>query len=370
MPQAQQQLDTDNDESVVGNENEEAQRQAEEQAEADLERGFKRARGESVPTSEEDAGETEPPPAKKPEKAPEPRRLSDQPIEKMGESAAEKKEVQPQPGWEDSFGKLNDRLRGLEGKIGGLMDKLGQTPAAPKATGGQPATVEQRIAAGLKNLDKIEELAENFEDFKPLVDALKDMSARLDSVSQSTGRESKGDVQSDQKATEPTVAAQAGGADPLAREYGWLDAKHEGWQEKASSPEFYEFTLTGGPKKSEYQRYLDLDSASLNGDSSARAEADRLRDGFQMDHPDWWSKKGQYLFSDRAADVSKLLTAYDRHQSRLASQNQQQDRNKRRLQQSAEPDTSRSGETTSSLSDEEALARGFNKVAKNRFGVR
>jgi hypothetical protein len=120
---------------------------------------------------------------------------------------------------------LADRVRSLEGKIGSLTDNLTKALAGNVALGGGggEAPTSEQVAEATQSTEKFDALAEEFPEW---ADAMK---------------EQIGIVESSVMGKIPTPEAideAIGEAATRARQFAYVDIKHENWEETIQSTEF------------------------------------------------------------------------------------------------------------------------------------
>ncbi len=337
--------DTDTDTAVEV----ETEEELVELADADFAKGAESVQRQGQPgaTSEEDAAPASD--EKKEETEAAASIEQEQPVTKPVE------EPEPKP-WEKGLSDISDRLRGLEGNIGGVMEKLnGKPAAADTATGGTGTdTLTQRVDAQLKHMKEIEGTVENFEDMKPFMDEL--LSIREDLAKQGGGGVTLEDLDARIEASRNE-----------GRQLAYLDTNQPDWEKKAATPEFKAYILDGGPPAEQYNAYRVKLKTGQQGDQAAMGEALKMETQFESDHPTWWKAKGTHLFSDLATDSVQMLNNFDTHVKNAKQRQDQTTRNKKRLSAASEPNTAGGSDTTAGKSDEEAFLGGHSKVSKQRM---
>ena len=306
-------------------------------AEAGFTAGFKKARGEETAPDET-------PPATDPE--PDAGKIESKPVE-----------TEP-----DEKQKLNDRLRRIEGHIGGLKSQVISLASARDAANeaaeatrqeGSPAPNRAQVRAAFLDSEKFKKLKAEFPDW---ADALEE---GLLTVSQSQSPAPAAIVQPDPVDTQAIVNQ--------ARELARIDIKHENWEGTVKSDDFLAFANRDGPTQDERAALTSWQHASLNPSLSeddrqtAMLNADALLHECIRRYPNWWSERGNLMFSNRPEDAIKLLDAYEADRQEKAKQESKRQRDQNRLKTALTPAGS-GGEPDRGISDNEAFKRGFKRA--------
>lgn len=346
----------------MGKENEEKEYTDEEVAELEaksMQSGFDRVMGdEPTVTTDKVATKEEAPPDEKPDSEAEASEEAKAAEEAKAEETAKAATQKLQDG-------LPDRLRKIEGTLGGILNSVESTikKAMSESTAKAADLPSQKeIVAALKDPEAMATLIDGYPEFAPLSDEAKDMRQEL----------AKQDSRVDEKiaASEQKVQKEAKERQDAAA-IAELDSNHEGWLETAHSDEFKEWALEGGPSLAGYNYVTDLaGTAQAKGETSQ--EADIIVKAWARDFPDWWSNKGTNLFGD-IKDSLTILDEYkaDSKDDSTITDVEKEEAKRLRRQKRKESTTTVDGKPSSpapGLNDLEAFNFGFDKINKNRIG--
>lgn len=279
---------------------EEEKAEAAKQAELQFSEGFQRASGQSEPesTSDQDAdkekekAEAEQREAEEAKAAEEARAEEAKAAEAKAAEEAERRKAQ------EPFEQLNQRLRNLEGKVGGWTDKLDKALAGAKAEAGTAAAPsEAQIAAAKQSTEKFDALKEEFPEW---AEALEERLGVFEAALKGSGQEQP-DVDQVRSEVLSEVDVRVSQAVSEARELGRLDARHPDWEQTINSEEFVAWSLEGGPSLEDYQAMKQLES---------EADATERVNDWARQYPEWWGNRGARIFSPKAADAIALLDAF------------------------------------------------------------
>jgi hypothetical protein len=325
------------------------------EAEEAFKAGFKNVRKDNA-TPEEEASlkERESGTGKADEPAPEDRKPK-QKQEPDASARADKKPVKEgakpaaKPA-DDPLEAMSNRLRNLEGNLGGIMNKLNTMTAAPAAMRKDQPT-QKEVQRALTDPQQMERLVKEFPEFKPVVEGFKATQAELARIQKSIDgipKEAPKQQVFDQNEIRETVK---------------LDTLHPDWEEVTRSDDFFKFSLTGGPPAAEYLQQQKIEQTDPDA-------AVRVINSWAQRYPDWWADKGYALFSTRAADSSKLLTKYKESTTQVSAEEQKREAdalrkqtNQQRLARAKTP-TGTGAAPDAGVSDNEAFRRGFQKVRR------
>ena len=216
--------------------------------------------------------------------------------------------------------KLPDRLRNIEGHIGGMKTSLGAVQSAIQAArtatrqSGASSPTQAQVDAASASTEKWKQLEKDFPEW---TDALNERLSAL--TKELSGRMPQIDAAGVKKAVVSEVQPMLATLVSQARHLTRIDSKHSGWEETVKTPEF--------------KTWLNDQKADI------RALAD----------------------SENASDAIKLLDTYEEHRKGSKKPDAARDRNQRIVDGAVTPKgTQQTGPTT--VPDSEGFARGFNKV--------
>lgn len=226
------------DENVVV---EPTQEQIEAESNAAFENGFNAERGITPPAEKPavEAVQAEEPPAK----AEEPK-VEAQPDPWEGVNPKVKAELESVSAKLASIDKLPDRLRNIEGHIGGLTSQLKTALATAKAvekTGTEAPTEAQIKAAGAYTSEKWKRLEEDFPDWAAAMD---ERLATLKPAAEAPAVDVAGIKQEVSTEITKSVEERITEARQLAR----IDAKYPDWEEEVATKEFKAWKATQKPE--------------------------------------------------------------------------------------------------------------------------
>lgn len=137
----------------------------------------------------------------------------------------------------ESLGEIPNRLRGIEGHIGGLKSKLEGAVATAKAAADKTGTdkpTDAQIAEALANEESFAEFERDFPDFaKPIKAQLTAIRAEVAKIATPTV-----DTDGVRKQVLEEVGTQISGAVDMAEERAFTRLKHPDWKQVVAAPEF------------------------------------------------------------------------------------------------------------------------------------
>ncbi len=334
---------------------EEQKTKAERDAEAAFSSGFKNVRGEEEKPDEEI----------KPD--------DDKPEEKAAAPAAVAKPEAAAPAadpWEgvspivrehlEKLGQLPDRLRNVEGHIGGLNSTVKQITTAAKAAATDKGAASPSEAQIAKAIDDDAEFARLTEEYPEWGNAInKQMAVMEKRIMQKVPQVNVDAIRKD-------ILKDSPGSDQVlsqVEEVIPLYVKHPTWKKDIKSPEFHEWGLTGGPSVKDYNEFLNLGKTEP-------VKAKEMLNDFIRQFPNWWSEKGSKLESSSTDDAIALLDSYNEFKAAKAATPtpaEQSRRSKEKSQQRLSAATTPKGTQQPpqpGVSDEEAFNRGFKKQSR------
>lgn len=186
-----------------------------------------------------------------------------------------------------SVDKIPDRLRNIEGHIGGLTSQLKTAMATAKAVekAGGEAPTQAQIQKAVVDPERMKALKEDFPDFVDAIEALQGQVAAIkaaphgDDLEARMGQRLK-EAQATAKAEAETLSATKAAE---ARQLAMLDLKHDGWEETINTPEFGAWfqkqapdiqALAKSPKARDAIRMLD----AFTGDQAKAKEEQHKKD--------------------------------------------------------------------------------------------
>lgn len=318
-----------------------SEEEAEARAGADFQSGFNKVRGELTPTPGDESGA-----GKDTEEDQE--ESEEETDEAKAEREAAEKEAADQQAFMD---KLPERLRAIEGNIGGMMNKVDQAikQVTANAATSKATPSEAQVQSALDDPEAYKDLIEDYPGFKPVLDEFRSIRETIDELRASP------DEEDDDDTSEEDVKR--------------MTEKHADWQELSQSDEWFEWSLDDGPSREEHANVVGMFQ------SGRLSEADAILKGWQRDMPEWWKEKGSLLFGDTDAAI-QLLDNYKAHQEeqRKAAEKAEADEKQRqkkqdRLDRTVEPEGT-GGDSAITVTDQKAFETGFNKVMKkSRVGT-
>ena len=258
-------------------------------------------------------------------------------------SPEETEESEPDP-LEARLKRQDDRLRNIDGKIGGMLNKIDSLATTAQAA---PAQDDAESTPDVKDLDM-----EDYEELTPLRDQTVSNREKIEKIEQKSAQDLKD-----------------------ARELGKVDEKHPGWEERVATREFLDYALEEGPSSDDYMNVnVLLEEAKTN--PASQVKADQILSGWQTTHSSWWKKRGLNIFSSRASHLNELLDGYEERQEKSPTNNEgdtpspkeradaAQAKRRRRLAGNRTPKSAGGNASSTLLSDQGAFEKGFNKVNK------
>jgi flagellin-like hook-associated protein FlgL len=246
----------------------------------------------------------------------------------------------------ESLAKLPDRLRNIEGHIGGLKSAVQAAAEASKTAtaAGKEAPTQEQVAAAGSSGPKWEKMKEDFPDWAEAFEE------RIAAQAANAPKGAAVDVEGLRK----DISGEVSGALDAAEERAVLRIKHPDWKTKVNTPDFKAWTLAGGPSVEEYATYKSLDKTDP-------AKAQEMKQGFATKHKAWWDEKGASMFSASADDAAKLLDGFDAHTKAAATAAAKKGTQQSRLER-AIPVRGSGAPPAPSNDDANAFRNGFNKV--------
>lgn len=135
----------------------------------------------------------------------------------------------------ESLGSLPDRLRGIEGNIGGLKSKLDTSIATAKAAAdkaGEKKPTDTQIADALADEESFAEFERDFPDFA------KPIRAQLTAIRAEVAKIAPVDTDGVRRQVLEEVGTQINGVVDLAEERAFTRLKHPDWKQVVVAPEF------------------------------------------------------------------------------------------------------------------------------------
>jgi hypothetical protein len=258
---------------------------------------------------------------------------------------------------------LPDRLRRLEGTIGGMTErversietaisKLATAPAAAKTD--EPSQAD--IVTALKDPAAMEELMTEYPAFAPVGDEMKALRQELAMVD---GKISASEERIATKQTADRKAAEQN------QEQIALEAVHgTDWLQTANSVEFIGYALEDGPSAENYQ-YIQQMYANARANQTGSPEADRVVNGWSTEYPGWWVNRGANLFGDTQGAI-EILSQFKAKDGRPGVDLAAKAKRQRRTATSTVVD-GKSGSPTAQ-SENERFNIGFNRVNQQLTG--
>ena len=243
----------------------------------------------------------------------------------------------------------------LAGHIGGLANATQRIEQALKsaktavADAGGAAPSEKEVSAALSNPEAWAKLKEDFPDWAGPVEA--EFAALRAEMAKGKG------PAVDVEALRRDVSAANQAAIDQAEERAFIRLKHPDWKTTVNTQEFKAWALEGGPAVERYAQYKALERTDP-------AKADEVVNGFAREFPQWWADRGAAMFGSTANDAIKLLDGFSQARPKAGDAEAARLKREKRLERAVTPAGTAGPITTSALTDEEAFARGFNKVAR------
>lgn len=242
--------------------------------------------------------------------------------------------------------KNNERLRKLEGHIGGLKSQLQQALNTAKdvKAGGKDAPTGDQITAAPIGSAKWAKLKEEFPEWGEAIEEV--LATRTPAP--------KADTTDIRRELATEIQTRTTEARDEARQLARLDIKHEGWEQTVVSPEFETWGFANGPNEAERSQFKELTR-------TAPDKAAALQHDFAKKYPQWWAERGALMDSTNASDAIKLLDAFKEHQATAAQAAAVKQGKTNRLAGAAPLKGAAVG-APRLLNDEDGLTVGFNKV--------
>lgn len=309
QPSTEQQTQTEQNQANQSLEDEQA---AEAQAEAELAAGFSKVRGEpSTEGANDDQQATE----KSAAELEAERKAAEEAERKAAEEAAWNSLPPVVRSKLESIDKMQGTMDKLAGHIGGMKRQLDQTIATAQTAAkeaGTKAPTDAQVQEALSDPEAWQQFEEDFPDFA------KPIATELNAIRKSIGERSNAvDPDSLAEQIEKRVSSQI----DAAEERAYVRLKHPDWKNTVKTEDFKSW-LQAQPE-----------------DMQARAE------------------------SDLADDAIALLDGFNEHRKAREEAQRQQQKRQSRLQGAVAP-RGTPVPPVQGLSDEQALARGFNRVRK------
>lgn len=241
---------------------------------------------------------------------------------------------------------LSRRLRNLEGHIGGLKQQLKDLATAKAAAGDGPS--QDQITEALADEEAMQQLVEEWPSFKPFADTLKNVSQKVDQLTQLSNNNASESFSRNEIIEE-------------TREVVALDVAHPGWQKVVKGDDFVDWLVEGGPSLNDYYRMKAYEEVA--GD-----KADAMIETWRTTYPEWWDKKGVGVYGDSTESSIKVLNEFSEYKESKAPPSTPKPKpNKRqeRLARAATPESGGSHERGES--DHGAFVSGFNKTKSKSF---
>ena len=258
---------------------------------------------------------------------------------------AAKVEAAKQAAQDKFYDELPEKIRKLEGNVGGMFNKLNSVLEIAKTKGSGEVPTERQITQALKDPKAMEKLVKDYEDFKPVQDELQYLQSQMSKF-----------VTADQ------VLQQVEDRNVKLREVIALDTRHPGWESVINTDEFITHVLQGGPTKEEYSRYNKLLNSKVPADQAA---ATKIEQQWSYQHAKWWGEVGADYIGGTVDKSIQILDEFKASRETSTTANDTAKKKEKRLKGAITPQGSGAAVTTG-INDDEAFSRGFNKVHKHR----
>ena len=254
---------------------------------------------------------------------------------------------------------LPGRMSRLEGRIGSLMEQL-ETVVKKPATAVKDAPTQAQVAAAMKDPAAMKALADQYEDFAPMVGEIQSIRNEMAEM------KSSGNIDEKLAAMETRLKSNRELEDAESAEKADLSAAYSNWEELVAKTEFTDYALDGGPSLEDYKQHL----THLNKGEDDKA--DRILNQWTRSFPQWWGEKGAALFSSSAEDSIKLLDGFTGKKTDAPSDKRESDadlekeRREKRLARSRTA-TGTDAAPSPGKTETEQFRSGFRKVMGTRI---